>query len=517
MNQYITTTLPYVNAKPHMGHAMEMVRADSLARFHRLMGRDVYFNTGTDEHGQKLFDAATAAGLTAQQYVDNNAEYFKTLLKTLDISYDAFIRTTDESHVRGAQEFWKLVASRTDRDGNPFIYKKNYQTKYCVGCELEKSDSDLVDGKCPDHPNLEIQFVDEENYFFRFSSLQDDLLALYDGKHTDHQMTVLPDFRLNEVRSFVASGLQDFSISRLASKMSWGVPVPGDSEHVMYVWFDALANYITTLGWGQGTPADNHLAKGQETPPPNPLPKGEGEQTLTAFEKFWINGSPVQYFGQDNLRQQTAMWQAMLLAAGLPPTRTLVCNGFIMGEGGVKMSKTIGNVVDPIDLIEHYGVEAVRLYVLRHIHPWDGSPMSYQTFHERYTADLVNGLGNLVSRLLNLCEKHLPACPPIPEQSIPDDWVDAFNNFRMDSACEIVFRHISELDQDISTTEPFKLVKTDLPAAQKLLSEYVVRLYTIARMLNPILPNTSQVLKQLIKENKKPETPLFPRLEVIQK
>lgn len=486
--QYITTTLPYVNAKPHMGHAMEMVRADSLARYHRLMGHDVYFNTGTDEHGQKLADAATAAGLGPQEYVDQNAEHFRALLQTLDISFDHFIRTTDKSHIAGAQEFWKRVASRTDKNGKSYIYKKNYQTKYCVGCELEKQDSDLVEGKCPDHPNLEIQLVDEENYFFRFSSLQDDLLALYDGKHADHQMTVLPDFRLNEVRSFVASGLQDFSISRLASKMSWGVPVPGDSEHVMYVWFDALANYITTLGW-----PDN------------------AEQ----FEKFWVNGNPVQYFGQDNLRQQTAMWQAMLLAAGLPPTRTLICNGFIMGEGGVKMSKTIGNVVDPIDLINHYGVESVRLYVLRHIHPWDGSPMSYQTFHERYTADLVNGLGNLVSRLLNLSEKHVVEPIDFSGVELPQDWKESFEKFRIDEACEIIFRYIGELDQDISTTEPFKLVKTDLSAAQKLLSQYVVGLYSIAQMLEPILPSASKKIIELIRENKKPEAPLFPRLEAL--
>jgi methionyl-tRNA synthetase len=484
--QYITTTLPYVNAKPHMGHAMEMVRADSLARYHRLMGRDVYFNTGTDEHGQKLADAAAANGQTPQEYVDQNAEHFKTLLNTLDISFDHFIRTTDESHINGAQEFWKRVASRTDSDGQSYIYKKNYQTKYCVGCELEKQDSDLVDGKCPDHPNLEVQLVDEENYFFRFSSLGPELLKLYNGDHPDYKMDVLPDFRLNEVRSFVQSGLQDFSISRLASKMSWGVPVPGDSDHVMYVWFDALANYITTLGWPDNT-----------------------EQ----FEKFWTHGNPIQYFGQDNLRQQTAMWQAMLLAAGLPPTRTLICNGFIMGEGGVKMSKTIGNVVDPIDLINHYGVESVRLYVLRHIHPWDGSPMSYQTFHERYTSDLVNGLGNLVSRLMNLCEKHVTEPIDFSGVELPQEWKDSFEKFRIDESCEIIFRYIGELDQDISTTEPFKMVKTDLPAAQKLLAQYAIGLYSIAQMLEPILPVASKAIAQLIRENKKPEAPLFPRLE----
>lgn len=505
---YITTTLPYVNSKPHVGFAMEILRADSVARFKRLMGYEVFFNTGTDEHGQKLFDEAVKLNMTPQQYVDMNAEHFKKMATTLDISYDNFIRTTDENHVKAAQEFWKLVASKKDKDGNPLIYKKNYQTKYCVGCELEKQDSDLVDGKCPDHPKGEIQLVDEENYFFRFSSFQEELIKLYDGTHEQYQMTVLPDFRLKEVRSFVSGGLQDFSISRLASKMSWGVPVPGDSEHVMYVWFDALVNYISCLGW----PEDSEK-----------------------FNKFWINGTPVQYFGQDNLRQQTAMWQAMLLAAELPPTRTLICNGFILGEGGVKMSKSIGNVVDPLELVEKYGTDALRLFLLRHIHPFDGSPMSYQVFHERYTSDLVNGLGNLTSRLMNLCEKYLtpdpsplrrgePASIDINGSApllgggagggFPEDYITAFNNFRIDEACEVVFRLISELDCDISTTEPFKLVKTDLPAAQKLLVQYRSGLFDIAQMLLPIIPTTAQKIVELIKENKKPEEPLFPRIEL---
>jgi len=477
--QYITTTLPYVNSKPHVGFAMEIIRADAIARYKMLMGYDVFFNTGTDEHGQKLLDDAVESGQEVKNYVDHHAELFRQLCPQLGITDRVhFIRTTDEHHESGAQELWRRV-----RD-NGFIYKSQYQTKYCVGCELEKSDSELVDGQCPIHPTKEIQLVDEENYFFKFSAFQQKLLDLYESRPD----FVMPDFRFNEIKSFVQSGLQDFSISRLKSKMPWGVSVPDDDEHVMYVWFDALANYITTLGW----PEDNEN-----------------------FNKYWLNGNPVQYCGQDNLRQQSAMWQAMLMAAELPNSHQIHINGFIMGADGRKMSKSIGNVVDPVPLIEHYGLNALRYYLLHYIHPYDGSPIGYESFHDRYTADLVNGIGNLTSRLLNMAEQYLDECPDLPEESIPMDWLDAFESFRPDIACDIVMKWVADLDGDITKTEPFKLIKVNSEAAKQYIREYVVRLYTIGRMLNPILPEISAIIKEQVKANKKPETPLFPRLEMI--
>ena len=244
-------------------------------------------------------------------------------------------------------------------------------------------------------------------------------------------MLVTPDFRRNEVRSFVAHGLKDFSVSRLASKMSWGVPVPGDDEHVMYVWFDALVSYISALGW----PADTDQ-----------------------FDKYWADGLTVQYCGQDNLRQQSAMWQAMLLAAGLPTTDRIYINGFVVGEGGVKMSKTIGNVVDPIDIINMYGNEALRYVLVRYVHPFDGSPVSIAGFHDRYTADLVNGIGNLTSRLLTLGQGYLESPVEITSNTLPADWIAAFEDFRPDIGCEILMKWMSDLDKDISDTEPYKLV-----------------------------------------------------------
>jgi methionyl-tRNA synthetase len=302
-NFYITTTLPYVNANPHMGHALEFVRADVIARYKKLQGFDVFFNTGTDEHGQKIYQKAKEEGKTTQEYVDFYTNKVKELLKLLGVSEDInFVRTTDTHHILAAQEFWK----RCDQNG--YIYKKNYQIKYCVGCELEKSDSDLVDGKCPDHPNLTIEIIDEENYFFKFSVFGEKLLALYKA----HPDFVIPETRFHEIQSFVTRGLQDFSISRLKSKMPWGVEVPGDSEQIMYVWFDALVSYISAIGW------------------PDDLEK---------FEKWQIaTGGMVQYCGKDNLRQQSAMWQAMLMATNLPNSKTIVIDGFVTGAGGIKMS-----------------------------------------------------------------------------------------------------------------------------------------------------------------------------------
>lgn len=272
---YITTTLPYVNSDPHVGFAMEIIRADSIARYKKLQGFDVFFNTGTDEHGQKLLADATKAGKDVKEYVDHFAEQFRGLKGLLNISDDVhFIRTTDDHHEKAAQAIWKIVEQKG------YIYKKNYETKYCVGCELEKTDSELNEqGRCPVHPDKEIELINEENYFFALSKVAPLLENLYKEKTE----LVIPAFRFNEMKAFLSRGLEDFSISRLKSKMSWGVPVPRDEDHVMYVWFDALTNYISTLGW----PEDKN----------------------GLYKKFWQEGQKIQYCGKDNVRQQSMMWQ----------------------------------------------------------------------------------------------------------------------------------------------------------------------------------------------------------------
>ncbi len=473
---YITTTLPYVNAEPHMGHALEFIRADVIARLKRLQGYDVFFNTGTDEHGQKLFEAAAKAGKPVQQYVDENAENFKKILPILGISNTHFIRTTDTAHINAVLEIWKRV------EKNGYIYKKNYRSKYCVNCEEAKTDSELVNGKCPLHQNRELEIREEENYFFAFSKFGEKLLALYDSG----AFTVVPDSRFNEVKEFVKRGLIDFSISRLASKMSWGIPVPGDPEHVIYVWFDALPNYVSTVGW----PTD-----------------------METFKKYWQNGTPVQYCGKDNTRFQSVMWQAMLLAADLPSTHTVVVNGFVTAEGGVKMSKSLGNGVDPVAVVEEYGTEALRYFVCREIGSFEDSPFTIERFKNTYNTALANGLGNLVSRVMKMAVTHIEKPIAVSTVTVPQEYTNAFNTFDIQKASNVIWNAISQADQLIQEKAPFKLVKTDKAGGQAVITELVQRLYVISVMLEPLMPETAHTIQKLITTHSIPEKPLFLRKE----
>lgn len=481
-NFYITTTLPYVNAEPHVGFAMEFIRADAIARYKKLTGHEVFFNTGTDEHGLKLWQAAEKMGVPVKEYVDTYAEKFRGLAQLLDISPDVhFIRTTDPRHEAAAQALWKIC------DERGYIYKDTYSAKYCVGCELEKTDSELNDqGRCPLHPDRELELINEENYFFALKKVAPILEELYKNNPT----LVIPDFRFNEIKAFLARGLEDFSISRKKEKMPWGVTVPGDETQVMYVWFDALTNYISTLGW----------------------PATDGE-----YKKFWENGEKVQYCGKDNTRQQSMTWQAMLLAAGLPPTDHIIINGFI-NSGGQKMSKSLGNVLAPGELIEEYATVAgdlstdvLRYYLLRHMNSFEDSDVSRESLKEAYNANLANGLGNLASRILTLSEKYLPECPQIPEHSIPQEFFDLLEKFDIQKAADYVWNKIQALDKQIQETEPFKVVKVDEGKGKDLIGAQVIELYAIARMLNPLMPKTNVLLKDLIRKNKKPEKPLFLR------
>ena len=475
---YITTTLPYVNAEPHLGHALEFVRADIIARYKKLLGFEVFFNTGTDEHGIKIYRKALEQGKEPQDYVDEYAEKFKEFVKELGMFEDVnFVRTTDLKHKKAAQEFWKIC----DKNGD--IYKKNYHVKYCVGCELEKTESELVDGQCPDHPNLELEIIDEENYFFRFSKYKEKLLELYE-KNSNF---VIPETRFNEIKRFVERGPEDFSISRLKSKMPWGVEVPGDPDHVMYVWFDALVNYIDAIGW----PSD-----------------------LESFNKWW----PVtQYAGKDNLRQQSAMWQAMLMSAKLPASKQIVIDGFILGSGGVKMSKSLGNTVDPLEIIDEYGTDALRFYLARHVHPFEDSEFTMERFKEAYNADLANGIGNLTSRIMKMAETNLEDTNIRMDTNdtngyeFPEEYKNAMESFNIQEATNIVWQEIGEIDNEIQVTEPFKLIKTDPEKAKEIIKELAVSLYGVAEMLTPIMPQTSEAIKLAVKENKMPEKPLFAR------
>jgi methionyl-tRNA synthetase len=474
---FLTTTLPYVNDRPHIGFALEIVQADALARFHRLIGDDVFFNFGTDEHGQKILRKAEEEGMTPQAYADKYAVTFQDLKKALNLSYDAFIRTTDPHHKTAAQEFWRRCAESGD------IYKKAYKIRYCVGCELEKTDSELVDGKCPLHPKLDIETVEEENYFFKLSKYQDTLLALYN----EHPDFVVPDFRLNEMRALIeGEGLQDFSISRLKSKLPWGVEVPGDPEQVMYVWFDALINYISTLGW----------------------PEDEKK-----FADFWGDISKpnaVQFAGKDQVRQQAAMWQAMLMSAGLPPSKQIFFHGFV-SINGQKMSKSLGNVVYPVEFAEKYGTDAVRYYLLRHMHPFEDSDFSEDKFREAFNANLANGLGNVVARVMKLAEDH---CGPTvhDEHAVHDGIRSALSKFEFNDAIGVVWAMVQALDERITREVPFKLIKSDPDKGKVLIEALKGDVYALGIQLAPFMPETSEKIIRAVLANKKPEN-LFTRLD----
>ncbi|MCL5008944.1 MAG: methionine--tRNA ligase [Patescibacteria group bacterium] len=478
---YITTTLPYVNADPHLGFALEIVQADAIARYHKLLGEEVFFNTGTDEHGVKIQRKAEEQGRETQGYVDEYAAKFKNLMPALGISQDIhFIRTTEPRHKAAVQVFWKKCLDNGD------IYKQAYKVKYCVGCELEKTDSELVDGKCPIHPNLEIELIEEENYFFKFSKYQQPLLKFYEA----NPEFVVPDFRFNEIKRFVESGLQDFSISRLKEKMPWGIPVPDDDSQVMYVWFDALINYISTLGWP------------------------ENEQQ---FGQFWPG---VQIAGKDNLRQQSAMWQAMLMSAGLPNSKQIIIHGFIT-SGGQKMSKSLGNVADPYEILsklkekglsEEQAIDALRYYLLREVPTFEDGDYTWERFQEAYNAGLANGIGNQASRILKLAVSN----QVLPPQGFGDqDYrIEAMGKYRLKEAMDEIWKSISECDEYIQRTEPFKKIKTDPEAAKEDILHTVFHLRAVAERLRAFLPYTSEKLLAVLRDPKLENIPrLFPRIE----
>ncbi len=465
---YITTTLPYVNAEPHIGFALEIVQADVIARYFRQQGYEVFFNTGVDEHGLKVFRKIKEEKLEPQAYCDICVKKYEKLKEALNLSYDSFIRTTDQHHIKAAQEFWR----RCDKNGD--IEKKIYKVKYCVGCELEKTESELVNGRCSIHSDQEPEIIEEENYFFRYSKYQNKLLELYQ----DNPQFVLPESRLNEIKEFTKRGLKNFSISRLKEKMPWGVSVPGDDKHVMSVWFDALVNYISCLGW-----PDN----------------------LKKFNEFWPG---LQTAGKDNLRQQSSMWQAMLMSAGLPTSKQIFIHGFVT-SGGQKMSKSLGNVIDPFELVKKYGTDPLRYFLLREIQPTEDGDFTYEKFEQRYNSDLAKGLGNLVARVITLAKKSPPEADQprtgkFPIAETKQKYKKALNEFKFNEALASVWELISFCDKYIEEEKPWERDK------EKVIADLLFVIGEIARLLAPFLPETSEkTLKQL--KTKKTKA-LFPRI-----
>ena len=476
--RYITTTLPYVNASPHIGFALEIVQADMLARYWRACGHDVFFSTGTDEHGQKIAQKADEVGQEVQAYVDHFAQEFKDLIEPLNLSTDAFIRTTADAHKEAAQEMWRRCEANGD------IYKKSYKGLYCVGDEMFLRDADLVDGRCPNHPNMEPQEIEEENYFFALSKYEDKLLA-----YLNDPGVVIPDWRREEAIAFIKNGLEDLSISRDKSRLSWGVPVPGDDTQVMYVWFDALTNYVSTTGW----------------------PHNKAD-----FDRRWTHAHTVQVAGKDQIRFQSIIWQAMLLSAGLAPTDAIFYHGFIT-SGGQKMSKSLGNVIGPTELVERYGTEATRYMLLRHVHPVDDSDVTWDKLDEWYTAHLVNGLGNQVARVMKLAEDNLDAPVALPDdvETLSEDYTQHLDAFAFDDALNLVWEHIGKGDEFMQEHEPYKLVKSehadDVARGKEQIAQMVIHIARIATYIAPAMPDTAARIREAVRTNTKPEN-LFPRL-----
>lgn len=472
---YLTTTLPYVNADPHIGFALEAVQADIVVRHRALLGDEVFFNTGTDEHGLKLYRKAKEEGKEPQEYVDEYAAKFRSLKDVLGLYPELhFIRTTDAHHKAAAQELWRRCRNAGD------IYKKTYKGLYCVGDEAFMKESDLVDGKCPNHPAMELMEIEEENYFFRLSAYQDKLLHYLSGEGV-----VVPEWRREEAIAFVERGLEDFSVSRVKEKMPWGVPVPDDDTQVMYVWFDALTNYISTLGWPDDARGD--------------------------FKKFWEDGETLQMAGKDQVRFQSVMWQAMLMSAGLPTTDRVFYHGFIT-SGGQKMSKSLGNVIDPLSIVSEYGTDALRYFLSLHVSPVQDSDVTMERLKEVYNADLANGLGNLVARIMKLAQDNLPE--PVPTLKPADfaQYRDALERYEFNTALAFIMGRVQLLDEQIALQEPFKIVKSDPGAGREIIADLVRGLYEVSWMLTPFMPATAKMIKEAVLANKKPEN-LFPRRE----
>jgi methionyl-tRNA synthetase len=474
---YITTAIDYVNAPVHLGHSLEKVQADVLARYHRTLGEDVFFLTGTDENAQKNVLAAEKEGISPKKFVDQNANFAKNLWKKFNISFDYFIRTTNKKiHWPGVKKLWLECKEAGD------IYKKSYTGLYCTGCEAFLREKDLKDGLCPYHLKKP-EVVSEENYFFRLSKYQKELERIIEKD----EIEIFPRERKNEVLSFIRSGLEDFSISRPRERMKgWGIPVPGDRSQIIYVWFDALTNYISAIGYGRDE---------------------------RNFKKYWP--ADLHIIGKDILKFHAIYWPAMLLSAKIEPPRRILVHGFIT-VAGQKMSKSLGNVVNPLEIIEKYGADPLRYFLLRESSPFEDLDFTLEKFKQRYNSDLVAGLGNLTARIISLAQKFkvLPFSkirkknPEIKEKilNISKKYKEAMKEFKFNEALISIWDLIGFCDKFIEKEKPWEERK----GQREIIENLLFSLSQIAEFLEPFLPQTPEKIKKQIK-GKKIEH-LFPKV-----
>lgn len=478
---YITTAIPYVNATPHIGFALEAIQTDAIARYHRdVLGDNTWFLTGSDDNSLKNVQAAEKENIPVKEFVDRNSKVFADLKDSLNLSYDDFIRTTSKKHFDGAQKIWRAC----EKD----IYKKKYKGLYCVGCEEFKRVEDLMleekkegekigYGCCPEHPHDKIEVIEEENYFFALSKYQKQLEKIIESD----KYKVIPGTRRNEALSFIKRGLEDFSISRSKERAhGWGIPVPGDESQIIYVWFDALINYITGIGY-----ADDEKK----------------------FQEYWP--ADLHVIGKGILKFHAIYWPAMLLSAGVSLPKSLFVHGYVTTEGE-KISKSAGDTLDPAELAKKYGTDALRYYLLRHIPSYKDGDFSLELFEKRYEADLANDLGNLLQRTLTMINKYKIKVKKGEPKLLGDCQKKLMEGFEFNKSLENIWDVVKRSNQLIEEKKPWELAKSDQAELKKVLQEIYDALVTIAEHLAPFMPETSEKMKKQLK-TLKPE-PLFPRL-----
>jgi methionyl-tRNA synthetase len=477
MNYYVTTSIPYVNGEPHLGHAMEFLMADVLARAARARGDTVIYSTGTDEHGGKNAEKAKELNLAPKQYVDQQSAAFRDLQKLLNISNDRFIRTTDPGHEQRAQIIWKNLAKD--------IYKGTYVGLYCTGCEEYVSEkiAKANGGVCPDH-NRPYEKLEEENYFFSLSRYTEQIrTAIENGS-----FRIIPQTRKNEIMSVLKGGLEDISVSRPKEKIDWGIPVPGDKDQIMYVWFEALMNYLTVLGY----------------------PEHDD------FKKYWP--ADVQVIGKGIIRQHAGTWAGMLLGLGLPLTKMLYVHGYVTVDNQ-KMGKSLGNAIPPKEIIDMYGVDAFRYYFLRHIPSYNDGDFSWDKFEAAYNNELANELGNAVQRTAVMIQKYqngiIGDIPPAEHDT--GRYREALDNCRFDQALEEIWDQVRGLNQYIDEEKPWEIAKAgDDDHLREVLAAMVSDLLEIADLLVPFLPEAAANIQTVFSEGiiRPYEGTLFPKKEL---
>ncbi|MFA6532813.1 MAG: methionine--tRNA ligase [Patescibacteria group bacterium] len=461
---YVTAAIPYVNAAPHIGHALEFIQVDVVARFHKLLEDNVTSLTGGDENALKNVQAAEKAGVPVQEFVDKNAQLFLDLTKKLNTPFDVFQKGTSPSHFKSSQDLWNRCFEKGD------IYKKNYEGLYCVGCETFYSEDELNEkGECFEHPGKKLDKVSESNYFFKLSSYQSQLVQLIQSD----QLKIFPEFRKNEVLSFLKEPLHDISISRSNERAkNWGVPVPNDPTQRIYVWFDALNIYrsgVDEKTW----PADLHI------------------------------------IGKGIIRFHTVYWPAFLLSAGLPLPKAVFAHGYLT-VNNQKMSKSVGNIIDPLEIIKKYGIDPLRYYLLREIPPFDDGDFSYRRLDEIYSSDLANELGNLVMRITTLAEKDkLVTTNEVRYRMVPDETLKLFDNFQFNLILENIWKNIKLLNKQTDDFAPWKKTSEE---RKEFLTKSLNSINQIGFELQPFLPKTAEKILKATTGKISKILPLFPRL-----